>query len=72
MERIRRDPNAPGQPRIPGTPDPVIPVPGQPGVSDPPGPELAPEPPRPEIGEPPPTPIEVPQPGINRPEVPQR
>ena len=36
-----------------------------------PGPELAPEPQQPEITEPPRAPIEVPQPGINRPEAPE-
>lgn len=51
------------------TPDPVLPNPGQPGVQDPQGPQLAPEPNQPEIQEPPPAPVEVPQPGINRPEV---
>jgi hypothetical protein len=51
----------------PGLPDPVIPNPGQPNVGDPPGPELAPQPRQPEIQEPPPAPVEVPQPGINRP-----
>jgi hypothetical protein len=50
--------------------DPVIPNPGQPQVSDPPGPELAPQPPQPEIQEPPPAPIEGPQPGIDRPQAP--
>ncbi len=64
--------NIPGNPIIPGTPDPVIPIPGQPQVGDPQGPQLAPQPTQPEIGEPPATPIEVPQPGLNRPEVPQR
>ncbi|TMG37496.1 MAG: hypothetical protein E6H92_08230 [Chloroflexi bacterium] len=55
--------------QIPGTPDPAITNPGQPRVPDPQGPELAPEPNRPEIQEPPPAPVEVPQPGINRPEI---
>jgi len=55
-----------------GAPDPVIPNPGLPKVGDPPGPELAPEPQQPEITEPPRAPIEVPQPGINRPEPPER
>lgn len=61
--------NIPGNPNTPMTPDPVIPNPGQPGVTDPQGPQLAPEPSQPEIQEPPPAPVEVPQPGINRPEV---
>ncbi len=56
----------------PGTTDPVIENPGDPQVGQPVGPELAPGPTMPEIGEPPATPIEVPQPGLNRPEVPQR
>jgi hypothetical protein len=47
--------------------DPVIPNPGQPEVPDPQVPELAPEPQQPEIQEPPPAPVEVPQPGIERP-----
>ena len=64
--------NNPGNPSIPDTPDPVIPIPGQPQVGDPQGPQFAPQPTQPEIGEPPATPIEVPQPGLNRPEVPQR
>ena len=53
-------------------PDPVIPNPGVPEVGDPPGPALVPGPPQPEIQEPPPAPVEVPQPGIDRPEIPQR
>ncbi len=56
----------------PGTTDPVIENPGDPQVGQPVGPELAPQPTMPEIKEPPETPIEVPQPGLNRPEVPQR
>jgi hypothetical protein len=51
---------------VPGTPDPVIPNPGQPNVGDPPGPQLEPEPNQPEIQEPPPAPVEVPQPGVSR------
>ncbi len=47
--------------------DPVIPNPGPPQVPFPAAPELAPEPVQPEIQEPPPAPIEVPQPGIQRP-----
>lgn len=68
---LAMEPN-PGKPNLPGTPDPVIPNPGQPGVGDPLGPQLAPEPSQPEIQEPPPAPVEVPQPGINRPEASQR
>ena len=56
----------------PNLPDPIIENPGDPQVGDPDGPELAPQPTQPEITEPPPTPIEVPQPGFKRPEVPQR
>jgi hypothetical protein len=55
-----------------GISDPVVPNPGVPEVADPPGPALAPGPPQPEIQEPPPAPVEVPQPGIRRPEIPQR
>jgi hypothetical protein len=51
--------------------DPVIPNPGQPQVDDPPGPELAPQPHQPEIQEPPPAPVEVPPPGIKRPQAPR-
>lgn len=61
----------PGQPSVPGTQDPVIPNPGQPQVDDPQGPQLAPQPAQPEIMEPPPAPVEVPQPGINRPDISQ-
>jgi len=58
---------------IPGTTDPYIQNPGTPEVGQPVGPDVAPQPLQmPEIGEPPATPIEVPQPGFNRPEVPQR
>ena len=51
--------------------DPIIPNPGQPGVPDPQGPQVAPEPTQqpPDIQFPPDAPVEVPQPGINRPEV---
>jgi len=48
--------------------DPVIPNPDQPEVPDAPVPELAPEPQQPEIQEPPPAPVEVPEPGIKRPQ----
>ena len=51
------------------TPDPVIPTPGQPAVPEPQAPQLTPEPNQPEIQEPPPAPVEVPEPGINRPRV---
>ena len=62
--------NIPGTPGNPITPnDPLVPNPGRPGVPDPQGPQLAPEPGQPEIQEPPPAPVEVPQPGINRPQV---
>lgn len=64
--------NNPGNPNIPETTDPVIPNPGLPQVGDPQGPQLAPQPSQPEIQEPPAAPIEVPQPGLNRQEVPQR
>jgi len=59
----------PSQPGLPDNPDPVIPNPGQPQVGDPPGPQLPPQPAQPEITEPPAAPIEVPQPGPNRPDV---
>jgi hypothetical protein len=52
--------------------DPMIPNPGQPQVPDPRAPELAPEPTQPEIQEPPLAPVEVPEPGINRPQPPSR
>jgi hypothetical protein len=47
--------------------DPVIPNPGQPQVPDAPPPEFAPQPQQPEIQEPPAAPLEVLQPGIERP-----
>jgi hypothetical protein len=63
--------NIPGDPSIPGTPDPVVPNPGQPGVGDPQGPQLAPQAPQPDIQFPPPAPVEVPQPGIQQPGIQQ-
>jgi hypothetical protein len=54
-------------PSAEGSIDPVIPNPSPPQVPVPAAPELAPEPVLPEIQEPPPAPIEVPQPGIQRP-----
>ena len=57
----------------PGITDPSIENPGTPQVEQPIGPEMPGQPlTMPEIGEPPATPIEVPQPGLDRPEVPQR
>jgi len=56
----------------PSLPDPVIPNPSDPEVGDPPGPQFAPQPTQPEISEPPAAPVEVPQPGLNRPEAPRR